>query len=99
MRHIVGLTCLIALSMPIGALSTVPATILRAQLRFSLLALYTGLELAAQVLMTVCLAWSGFGAWRTRRAALARADAPGEMERRSASDRIRTPLHAAARLH
>lgn len=61
--HIVGLTGLIALSMPIGALSIVPATILRAQLRFSLVALYTGLELAAQVLMTVCLAWMGFGAW------------------------------------
>lgn len=61
--NIVGLTCLIAIQMPIGALSTVPATILRAQLRFSLLALYTGLELAAQVLMTVGLAWTGFGAW------------------------------------
>lgn len=61
--NIVGLTCLIAIQMPIGALSTVPATILRAQLRFSLLALYTGIELAAQVLMTVGLAWAGCGAW------------------------------------
>ena len=61
--HLVGLTCVIAVSMPIGALSTVPATILRAQLRFGLLALYTGFELAAQVIMTVGLAWLGFGAW------------------------------------
>ena len=59
----VGLLAILALAMPIGALGTVPAMVLRARMRFGALAIYGTLETIGQVLMTVALAWHGFGAY------------------------------------
>lgn len=59
----VGLLGVLAVSMPIGALASVPAVIMRAQLRFRFVAAYGTLEMAAQAALTVGLAWAGFGAY------------------------------------
>ena len=59
----VGLLAILALAMPIGALGTVPAMVLRARMQFGVLAIYGTLETVGQVLMTVVLAWYGFGAY------------------------------------
>jgi len=59
----IGLLAILALGMPIGALGTVPAMVLRARMQFGVLAIYGTLETVGQVLMTVALAWYGFGAY------------------------------------
>jgi O-antigen/teichoic acid export membrane protein len=51
-----------AIAMPLGALSTVPAMVLRAKLQFKVLAAYGTGELLAQALLTIGFAWFGFGA-------------------------------------
>ncbi len=58
-----GLLAILALAMPIGALGTVPTMVLRARMQFGALAIYGTLETVGQVLMTVALAWYGFGAY------------------------------------
>lgn len=60
---LVGLLAILALAMPIGALGSVPAMVLRARMQFGVLAIYGTLETVAQVSMTVALAWYGFGAY------------------------------------
>jgi PST family polysaccharide transporter len=52
---------LMALSMPLTALSTVPMAKLRAELNFRFIAAYTTVELAAIQLLTIGLAACGFG--------------------------------------
>lgn len=61
--RLTGLLAVLALSMPIGALSSVPGMILRARMRFGFLAVYGSLEIVAQSLLTVGFAWCGFGAY------------------------------------
>lgn len=61
--EMIGLLAILALAMPIGALGTVPMMILRARMQFGALAIYGTLETLGQVLMTVALAWYGFGAY------------------------------------
>jgi O-antigen/teichoic acid export membrane protein len=61
--RLVGLLAVLAISMPIGTLSTVPTVILRSQLRFKFLASYNAFELIAQQVFTILLAWRGFGAY------------------------------------
>ncbi len=60
---LVGLLAILALSMPVGALGTVPEMIMRARMQFGILALYGTLEMVAQALLTVGFAWAGFGAY------------------------------------
>ncbi len=59
----VGLLAILALSMPIGALATVPSVVLRARMQFGTVAVYGALEIVAQATLTVVLAWYGFGAY------------------------------------
>lgn len=59
----VGLLAILAVAMPIGSLGSVPGMILRARMQFGVLAIYATVEMIAQVLMTVALAWRGFGAY------------------------------------
>ncbi len=59
----VGLMAVLAASMPLAALSSVPGLIMRAQMQFGVFALYGSCELLATALMTVGLAWAGFGAY------------------------------------
>lgn len=61
--RLVGLLAVLALSMPIGALSSVPGMMLRARMRFGFLAVYGSLEIVGQSLLTVGFAWYGFGAY------------------------------------
>ncbi len=61
--HLIGLMAILAASMPMAALGSVPALIMRARLQFGTMALYGSLELVATALMTVGLAWAGFGAY------------------------------------
>ncbi len=61
--RLVGLLAVLAISMPIGTLSTVPTVILRSQLRFKFLAGYNAFELIGQQVFTIVLAWRGFGAY------------------------------------
>ena len=60
---LIGLLAVLAVSMPIGTLSTVPTVLLRAQLRFTFLAAYSAIELITQQLFTIVLAWRGCGAY------------------------------------
>ena len=60
---LIGLMAVLAASMPLTALSSVPALIMRAQMQFGVVALYGSLELIATALMTVAFAWAGFGAY------------------------------------
>ncbi|MGC1304241.1 MAG: oligosaccharide flippase family protein [Caulobacteraceae bacterium] len=60
---LVGLLGVLAISMPIGTLSTVSTVLLRAQLRFKFLAAYNAVELIAQQAFTIVLAWRGCGAY------------------------------------
>ncbi len=60
---LIGLLAVLALAMPIGALGSVPAMMLRARMQFGVLAIYAAVETIGQVLMTVALAWHGFGAY------------------------------------
>jgi O-antigen/teichoic acid export membrane protein len=61
--HLVGLLAVLALSMPVGALASVPSMVLRARVQFRILAVYGTLETVAQALLTVGFAWAGFGAY------------------------------------
>ena len=58
---LVGVLSLMALAMPVTAAASVPMAVLRAELRFGLLAGYATAELAGMQLLTVLLAWRGFG--------------------------------------
>ncbi len=60
---IVGLLAVLALSMPIGALASVPSMIMRARMQFGVVAGYGAVEMVAQALLTVGFAWSGFGVY------------------------------------
>jgi O-antigen/teichoic acid export membrane protein len=62
--HVVfALLAVLALSLPLGALTTVPNAYLRTNLRFRFIATYTTAELLATQLLTILLAWRGFGAF------------------------------------
>ncbi len=61
--ELVGLLAVLALAMPLQALASVPAMIMRARLQFGVVAVYGSLEIVAQALLTVGLAWGGFGAY------------------------------------
>ena len=61
--RIVGLLAILALSMPLGALSSVPGMIMRAGMEFGFIAVYGSLEIVAQALLTVGFAWGGCGAY------------------------------------
>ena len=61
--EVVGLVAVIALSMPIGALASVPTLILRSRMQFRVIATYGAVEILAQSTLTVFLAWQGFGAY------------------------------------
>ncbi len=61
--NLVGLLAILALSMPLGALASVPGMIVRARMQFGVFAVYGLLEIVAQALLTVGLAWNGFGAY------------------------------------
>jgi O-antigen/teichoic acid export membrane protein len=52
---------IMALSMPLGALSTVPGAILRAKLNFRFLATYATVELTITQVLTILLALKGWG--------------------------------------
>ena len=54
---------ILALTPTMGALSTVPAAVLRIRMRFRLLAVLLAGEVVVVSLATVVLAWSGFGAF------------------------------------
>ena len=58
-----GLLAVLALSMPLGALSAVPGMIMRSRMQFGIFAAYGAIETVAQALMTVGLAWLGYGAF------------------------------------
>ncbi len=61
--ELVGLLAILAASMPVQALATVPGMIMRARLQFGAVAVYGSLETVVQAVMTVGLAWKGFGAY------------------------------------
>ena len=61
--EVVGLLAVLAVSMPVGALATVPGLLLRARMRFGFVAAYGAVETAVQAALTVGLAWAGFGAY------------------------------------
>ncbi len=61
--ELVGLLAVTALAMPVNALAAVPGMIMRSRMQFGVLALYGTLEMAAQSLLTIILAWAGFGAY------------------------------------
>jgi O-antigen/teichoic acid export membrane protein len=60
---ITGLLLVSAVTMPIGALSSVPMMILRARMRFGTIALCGTLETVIQAILTLGFAWLGFGAY------------------------------------
>ena len=61
--ELTGLLTVQAIALPIWALATVPYVQARAQLKFRLQAIYNTSELAASQVMTILLAWAGFGAY------------------------------------
>ena len=61
--ELVGLLAVLALAMPLQALASVPAMIMRARLQFGVVAVYGSLEIVVQAVFTVGLAWAGFGAY------------------------------------
>ncbi len=60
---LLGLIVVQSIALPLGALSTVPATKLRAEMNFRYLALYNGLETVGVQLASVILAALDFGAY------------------------------------
>lgn len=62
-RTVPGLLAILASSLPLGALATVPRAYLRTQLRFRFMAAYATAELLATSLLTIILAWRGHGAY------------------------------------
>ncbi len=61
--QLIGMLAILALSMPLGALSSASNMMLRAHMRFGVLAIYGTLEIVALAVLTVLLAWAGFGAY------------------------------------
>ena len=59
--QLVGMLSILALSMPLGALSTVPQMVLRARMQFGVLAVYGTVETLGLAVLTVLFAWAGFG--------------------------------------
>lgn len=60
---LVPILMITALSMPLGALSTVPAVMIRAKLNFRFLAGYATAELVCTQILTIVLALRGFGVY------------------------------------
>ena len=60
---LVGLIAILAVAMPIGALSTVPGVVIRARMGFRYLALYNTFEIAATQVLTIVFALCKFGAY------------------------------------
>ena len=60
---LIGIIAVLAVAMPIGALSTVSAVTIRASMGFRYLGLYNTGETAANNLLTILFAWLGFGAY------------------------------------
>jgi O-antigen/teichoic acid export membrane protein len=63
MPELVGILAVLALSMPLGAGATVPTIVLRSRMQFGVLSTYGAVETVAQAILTVVLAWRGFGAY------------------------------------
>lgn len=61
--ELVGLLAVLALAMPINALSSVPTMVLRSRMQFATFAGYGMFEVITQALMTIALAWAKFGAY------------------------------------
>jgi O-antigen/teichoic acid export membrane protein len=61
--ELVGVLAIMAIANPIGALGTVPSTLLRASMRFRTLSLIALGEVAASCCLMVALAWAGFGTY------------------------------------
>ena len=61
--EISGLAQVMAVAMPLGALSTIPLTALRVSLNFRLLAAIGTVEIVAAQILSVLLAWYGMGAY------------------------------------
>lgn len=62
-HQLTGLMAVLALSMPLSALSSVPGLIMRSEMQFGVSAVYGSLEVIATALMTVGFAWAEFGAY------------------------------------
>ncbi len=60
--EITRLAVILAVSMPLGALATVPEVKMRSDLNFRFLAVYSTAETTALQAATIALAWAGFGA-------------------------------------
>jgi len=61
--ELIGLVAVLALSMPIGALSTLPGMMVRARMHFGFFAIYGTLETVAVAVITVAFAWGGLGVY------------------------------------
>ena len=61
--EIVGLLAILALAMPIDALSTVPSIVMRSRMQFSKVAIYGSFEIILQSLLTILFARAGFRAY------------------------------------
>lgn len=59
--QIAGLAPILALSMPLGALSTVPYAKMRSDMNFRFPSSYASVEIVVLQAFTVALAWAGFG--------------------------------------
>ena len=58
-----GLLWVLAASIPLGAFATVPGLVMRSRLQFGFLASYGTAEAVIQAVLTVALAWDGYGAY------------------------------------
>ncbi len=61
--EILSLLAILSLTVPLAALATVPSVYLRSNMRFRFLATYATGELLGTQLLTILLAWCGFGAF------------------------------------
>ncbi len=61
-EEVARLVWIVAISLPIAALSTVPQARLKSMLRFKFLAVYGSVELVATQLLMIVFAWRGLGA-------------------------------------
>lgn len=62
-RDVRGLLFVLAASLPLGALSAVSGASLRSEMRFGFVARYATAEILGIQLLTIALAWRGFGAY------------------------------------
>jgi PST family polysaccharide transporter len=62
-RTVFGMLAVLATSMPLGALATIPNAYLRSKLKFRFIAAYATVELLAIQLIVILLAWRGCGAF------------------------------------